>query len=156
VRGWETNGKTEKVVETVETQGFAFSVWFSVFFPFSVPFLPFTGACGWSVDVCFPLSFPYPICVERRKSNGKTEKVAETVDTQGFCFSVWFSVCFPFSVPFHGVFSQTLWAGVLSSNPSLIPAPPVLSYRTVCKVRHGGQFSVGQLGCLTLQFGSVR
>jgi hypothetical protein len=41
------------------------------------------------------------ICAEGGGSNGKTEKVAEIVDTQGFAFSVLLSVFIPF---FRSVF----------------------------------------------------
>ena len=73
--GWESNGKTEKVAEIIDTQGFAFSV----YFPFFVPFFRFDGggngklSTEWSlrhegklvgVRVCghtFHTPFPYPV-----------------------------------------------------------------------------------------------
>jgi hypothetical protein len=77
------------------------------------------------------------ICAEGGESNGKTEKVAEIVDTQGFAFSVFHSV-------FHSVFPfrfSVLMVGKLScvracfpfSLPYPLPPYPV--------------------GCLTLQDG---
>jgi membrane protein DedA with SNARE-associated domain len=39
--GWESNGKTEKVAEIVDTQGFAFSVFIPFFIPFFRSVFPF-------------------------------------------------------------------------------------------------------------------
>ncbi len=76
------------------------------------------------------------LCVGGSESHGKTEKVAETVDTQGFGFSVCFSVfiLFVFRFPFRFCpLRESLWVvcGQLSGSPvgghvflfpSLIPA----------------------------------
>ena len=84
------------------------------------------------------------ICAEGWESNGKTEKVAEIVDTQGFAFSVFLSVfrsVFRSVFPFKGEPVGGLWEAVW------------FSCVRVCGNSFHTPFLIPVFACLILQAG---
>jgi hypothetical protein len=149
--GRKTNGKTEKMAETVDTQGFAFSVLFSVSVSVFRSVLPFKGEpvgglweagrlscvcmCGYGFPHTLPLSQLF--CWVEQQTE-KRKEVVEIFGTQRFnAFRFFFPFPFPFSVPFYpsrGSLRACVWA----CFPFSLPYPFLLPYPVVCLTLQDG------------------